>query len=499
MPDEDPIRGQVALPAPTARELATVLFRRRRVFLWAAGAVLAVAVLYAITGTKYEANMKVLVRRGRADAPVSAGENAPLDLTRMATTEEDLNSEVELLHDGEVLRKVVVQAGLVKKNWLDFLHPGDAEAQRVERAARRLGKKIKVEPVKKTNLIGVSYAAGDPEVAARVLKAVANVYLEKHMEVHRPSGESPFFAQQTAEARKELEESKRKLLRFTSAHRVVDAALERELALKKISDLDTSRRQSVIDVAETEKRVQELEAQLAQLPERSTTQLRTADNPELLKQLKSNLLDLRLKKIQLLTKFEPNHRLVEEVDRQIREAEAAIAAEGLAPVKDETTDKDPHYEWAKAELEKAQVQLKALRAREQATIEQEEGSVLTAQGLGEAAVTQDDLASSEKAAQDNYLLYVKKQEEARMDDALDARGIVNVAIAEDPVAPALPVWPAWMVVMVGAMAAGVAGSGAAFAADYLDPAFRNPEDLRLCLEAPVLASLPRMRGGGRSA
>jgi hypothetical protein len=48
--------------------------------------------------------------------------------------------------------------------------------------------------------------------------------------------------------------------------------------------------------------------------------------------------------------------------------------------------------------------------------------------LGEDAVTQDDLVSSEKAAQDTYLLYVRKQEEARMDDALDQRGIVNVAI-----------------------------------------------------------------------
>ena len=76
-----------------------VLFRRRRVFVWVAGLVFGIAVLYAVVGTKYQANMKVLVRKGRADAPVSAGENAPLDLTRTAITEEELNSEVELLRD----------------------------------------------------------------------------------------------------------------------------------------------------------------------------------------------------------------------------------------------------------------------------------------------------------------------------------------------------------------------------------------------------------------
>src|SRR6266536_4437444 len=102
---------------PTMRELAMVLFRRRKVFFWVSGLVLAAAVVYAIAGTKYQANMKVLVRRGRADAPVSAGVNAPLDLTRMAVTEEELNSEVELLRDDEVLRRVVQETGIGGRDW----------------------------------------------------------------------------------------------------------------------------------------------------------------------------------------------------------------------------------------------------------------------------------------------------------------------------------------------------------------------------------------------
>ena len=100
------------------------------------------------------------------------------------------------------------------------------------------------------------------------------------------------------------------------------------------------------------------------------------------------------------------------------------------------------------------------------------------------------LTSSEKAAQDNYLLYVKKREEARMGDALDEGGIVNVAIAEQPVVPALPVWPAGVVLLVGFAAALTSGTGAAFAADYLDPALRTPEEVLRCLEIPVLASIP---------
>jgi len=271
----------------------------------------------------------------------------------------------------------------------------------------------------------------------------------------------------------------------------VAAAQQRDLALEKLSELDASYRQTRIDLDETRQRVWELQAQLAALPPRSTTQVRTADNPELLKALKSSLLDLQLKRTELLTKFEPGHRLVHEVEQKIAQAQAAIAAEDLSPVRDETTDKDVHYEWAKSELEKAQVQLKTLTARAAATAAQVAAYRTTAQQLGEDAITQDDLASTEKAAEENYLLYVKKREEARMADALDLRGIANVAIAEQPVAPALPVWSGWMVLLVGLVAAGATGTAAAFAADYLDPAFRTPDDVLACLEAPVLASLPR--------
>ena len=237
-------------------------------------------------------------------------------------------------------------------------------------------------------------------------------------------------------------------------------------------------------MADAEHRVHELDAQLAKLPQRATTQVRTADNPELLRALKASLLDLELKKTQLLTKFEPKQRLVQEVEEQIVQAKAAIAAETLSPVRDETTDQDANYEWAKAERQKAQVEMKGLEAREATTSAHLEGYRTLARELGEDAIVQDDLTSSEKAAQENYLLYVKKREEARMGDALDEGGIVNVAIAEQPVVPALPVWPAGVVLVVGFAAALTSGTGAAFAADYLDPALRTPEEVFACLENP---------------
>jgi len=485
--------------APTLRELAMVLFRHWKLFVGVSGLVFVLAVIFAFAGATYRAQVRVLVRRGRADPPVAAEQNAPPDFSRVEVTEEDLNSEVELLKDDDVLRSVVEANDLAAHDWLRWLRPNEGSAAQVERATKRLANRLKVEPIKKTNLIAVSYDAADPQMAAQVLHSLSSIYLEKHIQVHRPAGQLHFFDQQTEESRRQLEEAQRKLLTFTKTHGVVMAAPQRDLVLQRLDNVEASYWQTQLEMSQTQHRVQELDLQLAALPPRSTTQVRTADNPELLRALKSSLLDLELKKTQLLTKFEPSHRLVQEVEQQILQAKSAIAAESLTPVRDETTDKDADYEWAQGELQKARVDLKGLEARKVTTTAQLTQYRSLARQLGEDAITQDDLTNSEKAAQENYLLYVKKREEARMGDALDEGGIVNVAIAEQPVVPALPVWPAGVVTLVGFVTALTVGAGAAFTADYLDPALRTPEEVLACLEIPVLASLPARPGRRLSA
>jgi uncharacterized protein involved in exopolysaccharide biosynthesis len=472
------------------RELAMVLFRHGKLFIGVAGLVFILALVYAFAGETYRAHVRVLVRRGRADPPATAQPNAPPDFSRVEVTEEDLNSEVELLKDDDVLRRVVRENDLAAHDWLRWLRPHEAEAAQVERAAKRLAGKLTVEPIKKTTLIAVSYDSSDPQMSAQVLRSLAANYLEKHMEVHRPAGQLHFFDQQTGESRRKLEEAQRKLTEFMNKHDVVMATQQRDLALERLEKVEASYRQDQVEMSETAHRAQELKSQLAALPQRSVTQVRSADNPELLRALKSSLLDLELKKTQLLTKFEPSHRLVQEVEQQILQTNTAIARENLSPLRDETTDLSANYEWAKAELQKAQVEMKGLEAREATTSTHLAEYRTMAGRLGEDAITQDDLTSSEKAAQDNYLLYVKKREEARMGDALDQGGIVNVAIAEQPVVPALPVWPAGTLVLMGFAAALTSGIGAAFVADYMDPALRTPEEVLAYLEIPVLASLP---------
>ena len=95
-----------------------------------------------------------------------------------------------------------------------------------------------------------------------------------------------------------------------------------------------------------------------------------------------------------------------------------------------------------------------------------------------------------KSAEENYLLYGRKQEEARISDALDRTRIANVVVADAPTVPALPTNTGKaQFLILGAIMALFLGAAVTYLLDYLSPYFRTPDEVERALEIPVLASL----------
>jgi len=476
----------------TLRDVTAVLFRQKRVLLISFVVIILLVVLSGALTPSYKAEMKILVRRERVDPVVTSEPNAPPQVVQEEITESELNSEVELLNSQDLLRKVVVLNHLDSKqhSWREMFGKASEEVN-IARAVRQLAKGLKAEPLRKTNMILVSYDSSDPDLAARVLNSLASLYLEKHLQVHRPAGEFGFFDRETEQLRKNLSSAETSLTDFTREQGVVSAQLERDLTLQKASELEASLTQTQAAIAETEQRIRTLEQQAASTPPRLTTQIRTADNPQLLQQMKSSLLALELKRTELLSKFEPTYRPVVELEQQISETLAAIAGEKNAPVRDETSDQNPVFDWVKSELAKAHADLSGLKARAatiQTALAKYRGN---ARALQQAAIAQQDLQQTVKTQEENYLLYQRKEEESRINDALDRGGILNVAIADQPTVPALPARSFLFYGLVGVLLATTGSIGLAFTSDFLDPSFRTPDEVSSFLDSPVLASIPR--------
>ena len=358
-------------------------------------------------------------------------------------TESELNSEVELLNSQDLLRKVAIANGLQQTHlWLSNDEVG------IAKAVRGLGKHLKAEPLRKTNVIAVTYESSDPEQSARVLSSVASVYMEKHLQVHRHSGEFKFFDQETSQLRQGSSVAEERLNDFTRDQGVVSAPLERDLTLQKIDELDGSVTQTEATIAETKKAYSDLRT--ADGANSASHHYPTSNRRQspVVRANEIYLLQLELKRTELLSKFEPTYRPVQDLEKQINETHAAIDGEKNSPIRDETTDQNPIFEWVKSELAKARTDLSGLEARASsnqiALAKYREG----AQTLQQASIVQQDLQRAAKTEEENYLLYLRKAEEARMNDALDRGGILNVAIAESPTVPAIPTPSVFLVYLI---------------------------------------------------
>ena len=249
--------------------------------------------------------------------------------------------------------------------------------------------------------------------------------------------------------------------------------------------------QTQAGVKETESRIANLQGQIAKATPRQVTAVRASDNPQLQQQLKTTLLNLELQRTTLLEKYQPTYRPVQEIEAQIRQTRETIENTQKSPLKDETTDLDPNYQWLRGELAKAHADLSSLRSRATATEQSIRAYEEEARILDEKALRESDLTREAKTQEQNYLLYTNKREEARITNALDQNKVVNVAIAEQPTAPVLPAHSPFLYALVAGLFFGLVSFGAVYVRDRMDPSFHSPAELESYLEIPVIASIAR--------
>lgn len=483
------------------RDLVGVVFRRRKLIYRCFGGVLVGALLaILLLPSKYEAEMKILVDRSRVNPVVSANPNV-VEQDR-GLTQDEVVSEVELFQSRDSLEKAVVNCGLaeqtphslaaLKLRVLGAFGLAPDKNKQIYQAVLTLEKDLQVIPVNSSNLIKATYSTHSPATGARVLTELGELYLAKHAAMHRPQGTSEFFDQQANEYRKALAESETQLVSFGYETGSVSPEYEKQVTMQKVSDFDVSLQQTRAEIAETNRRLEALRAQARVVAPRSTTEIKTSDNGQLMANLESTLLNLELRHTELLQKFEPAYPPVKEVEQQIAKTMAAIADAEKKGIREETSDQDQTYQWIRTELAKDAVGLLGLRARESAV-----SGTLTAMKtrvlqLARESAVQQDLLRTAKANEESYLLYHRKREEARIADALDQRRIVNAAIAEPPVVPLVPIGLSIsMQLVLSLLFAGFLSLGIGFLAEYLDPAFRTPIDVEESLEIPLLAVIPK--------
>jgi len=479
--------------AISLRDGASALFRRRGLVLFTfLAVVLGTAIVTWCLPNKYESRMKILVKNQRVDVAITpeATGGAPVGVDT-DVSENEINSEIELLTSSDLLTQVAKDTSLSQAGRAWFWTRPAPEAERIERAATDLAKDLVITPVKKANVISISYSANSPEVAAAVLKKLGDLYLEKHLKLHHPTGASDFFKEKADQYETQLHDSEKQLTNFQQDNKLVVLAQQKDLTLQRTAEAKTKLLESETAFNEATNRIKRIEQQLATTPKRIVTQSKSIPAQYSAERLNTMMVELQNRRTQLLTKFRPDDRLVREVDAQIRTTREALARAESQTATEQQTDLNPLRQTLETEFSRARLEQTGAQARrdtQAAQLRDYEGELRKLEG---DTTRHDDLQRQKKEAAENYQLYAKKREEARIADELDRQKITNVSIAEAPTIPRIPSSPNRPLnLLLGVFVATFLSLGTVFSAEMLGSTVHTARQLEALTGATVLATVP---------
>ena len=481
------------------RELVTIIFRRKRLIGIAFVCIFGfIALILSFVPNTYDAEMKILVKQTRVDPLVTPNPERPERVGNL--TEQDLSSEAELLKSRDVLEGAASECAMKKPeidawSFVPVVNAFAATPQAkkmdllaVSKAARDLATNMEIIPLKNSDVISVSYSSANPAQAACILKTVGKLYMDKHLAVHRPGDAFEFFKQEANRYRDELQGIETQLASFGQQEQLVTDGTEKDIGVRKLSDYKAALLDTKTAIAETQARIRQLETLSKTTPHRTVKSVKTGPN-EGLKDLQNQLVTHQMKHTEMQSKFADTYRPLQDLEKQIEDMKAAIAEAQKNPLVEQTTDANPADDWLTVELAKARSELASLKAGTNAKERAVQEYRTLVLDLDQKNIRREDLIRAQKTAEEKYLLYQRKQEEARIEEELDKQRIVNVAIAEEPSVPVLPE-PAPVPLKFGFVLAGLLSLGFGFATDYYDRSFKTPGEVERYLGVPLLASMP---------
>lgn len=475
------------------RDGAVALFRRKALVLFIfVAVVLGTGVVTFLLPNKYDSRIKILVKNQRVDVAITPEQTsgAPAPAVDNEVSENQINSEIELLTSKDLLTQVVKDTGLANSEQ-GWLNRGGSPDVKIERAVNRLAKDLVITPVRKANVITITYSSNSPQLSAAVLKKVGELYLEKHLKLNHPTGASDFFTQRADEYETQLRQSEQQMTDFQQSNNLVILSQQKELTLQKTAEAKSKLMESEAALNEATNRIRRVEQQLASIPKRIVTQKRQLPNQYSAERLNTMIVELENRRTQLLTKFRPEDRLVREVDEQIRMTRDALEKAEQKTSVEENTDLNPLRQTLETELSRARLDQSGARARRDTLsgqLAQYEGALKKLEG---DTVKHNDLQRQVKESEDNYQLYAKKREEARIADELDRQKITNVSIAEAATVAQIPSSPnRSMNLALGVLLAGFLSLSSVFSAEMLSDAVHTPRQLEAFTGAKVLATVP---------
>jgi uncharacterized protein involved in exopolysaccharide biosynthesis len=468
-------------------------------------------VVCLVMHTQYAGTARVLVKTGR-ELIYRPDVGATQAAVPTIDNDENIASAIEILESKGVARRAVETIGLARL-YPDLVDdPQDITAiakfvraikdvfssalsllgvppeDPLTTAIRRFTRKLKVEFVKKTNIIDVRYLHPDPEIAALGANLVVDLFQRQSGDLYSNSN---MELQQTLveQQRKALEDAESRLNAYRQQSGVYDLTAQINALLQQKVGIDTTMKADAAHIADLQAMIATLEAQRAatptQLPLYSDTERnRVVDDTE------AQLLTLRLQEQEMASRFSPDYRPLITLRHEIELAQIAARTSKAGSIPQVRTGINETYQELDQETMRRKAELASMFAKEDAMHAQIISIGESIKGLSDHQRALQDMEQDISLRNNALSATYEKLTEARAVEGLNRGKPASFSVFEaaTPADLADPARPLPLLYTLLAALAGLVGAiSTVFLSYRMSNGFLTPELAARRLQLPVLA------------
>jgi uncharacterized protein involved in exopolysaccharide biosynthesis len=437
---------------------------------------LASAISAFVRPRTWRANTKVLVKLGETVQLAPA--ETPSRSIALPLNQDVVKTEAEIVRSFEVIKEAVRRLGVQPE-------PGVSMHQML--AGMQLA--LTVTPQPGSNVLRISYVGRSPDRAARMVNEITDVYLEHHNLVYQSKGMQTFYTDQLKVLGREMRAAQRRLREFLRKERVVDVDQEIDLLNKDVMQQEKSVKMHRAKVNGTRRKLEHVRTQIDQTPAQIPFSADYQVNPTV-QAFKKKLADLELERSQALQYYQPTDRHVRDKEEEIERLTERMKWEKERVLSNETVRTNDLRNELQRLVFAHEVLLSDLQAREPGLRRRLSGMRKRLRELRDLRFTIVNLKQDAEQKAGAYELYRRRQEEARIQEAMKNQSMVNVSVVEHATPPLEPENGLALPLLLGLLGGLGLATGLAVAVEYLNRTLRFEEEVERYLELPVLAVIP---------
>ncbi|MEH2000460.1 MAG: polysaccharide biosynthesis tyrosine autokinase [Nostoc sp.] len=365
-----------------------------------------------------------------------------------------------------------------------------------------LAKQLKIEGIKGTDVVQLSYKGSNPELAAKIVNQVIDSYIDLNIKANQNEAltAKEVLVTEVPKAEEIVRRAESKLRLFKEKNKVVVLGQEATAAVDTISKLGNQISQGLAQLDDVKGRLEQLrtEAQVDSQQGVIASELSQAPGVQkVLAQLQETESLLALER----TRFEPGHPTIINLEEKVvalnsllKERTGQVA--GTAQITPGSLQVGQLRQSLIADITRAQAERVGLERQIATLMRQQDAYIKRANNLPRLEQSQRELERKLQAAQTTYETLLKKRQEI---DIAQNQKIPNARVISYALIPDKAEGPRKILFIVGGGGVGLfLGIIVAFSLDLIDRSVKTVKEAKEVLKYSVLGVIPTQARNGKA-